>query len=294
MKNKILAGIAASSLVILGCAAIIFSKTHFHVSNSSASPEYIRETFNAYPQEIINAAFFNKEYEKNLCKKMSKQSDIIFKKLSSEEKKAIKNYTGCNTVASFIYGHDVSGETNNQALAHAKLISNLINQNRLEENICLYRGGTLLYLNDIISANDIESFLHANSKQDINYIVNKLNGKRLNLKGFTSTSTSFWEAMRFVKSYTTNVIDDEKSREHRKNGVGVLFIINAKKGLTYLPLMQHSLCAPENEVLLNRNLTLKIKKATFTIERDYDKGLFINPFGPYKILFLECETVNNN
>lgn len=290
MKNKILASIVASSLVVLGCTAIIFSGTHFHVSNSSQTTSTAPLECTAYNtlQKIIGTTFFNEEYEKNLCEKMSKKSDIIFNRLSNEEKEAIKNYTGCNPVAACIYGRNVSDETKNQALKYAKLISNLINQNRLEENIYLYRGGTLLYLKDIISNNDIESFLQTNNEQNINHIVNNLNGKCLNLKGFTSTSTSFEKAMRFVKSHS----DITKRSEYDKKGVGILFIINAKKGLTYLPLMQNSLYATENEVLLNRDLTLKIKKATFTIERNLDKKIHIQ--GPDKILFLECETINNN
>lgn len=292
MKNKILASIVASSLVVLGCTAIIFSGTHFHVSNSSQTTSTAPlecTTYNTL-QKIIGTTFFNEEYEKNLCEKMSKKSDIIFNRLSNEEKEAIKNYTGCNPVAACIYGRNVSNETKNQALKYAELISNLINQNRLEENIYLYRGGTLLYLKDIISNNDIESFLQTNNEQNINHIVNNLNGKCLNLKGFTSTSTSFEKAMKFVKSYS-GFVSDEKSREHYKNGVGILFIINAKKGLTYLPLMQNSVFHHENEVLLNRNLILKIKKATFKIERDIYKKYIDEPD---KMLFLECETVDNN
>ena len=66
------------------------------------------------------------------------------------------------------------------------------------------------------------------------------------------------------------------------------FMITAKKGVNYLPLMHHSLCYRENEVLLDRNVKLKIKSAMFKIERDPDKMIFI---GREKVLFLECETV---
>lgn len=61
-------------------------------------------------------------------------------------------------------------------------------------------------------------------------------------------------------------------------------------GKLFAPLMHHSLCYRENEVLLDRNVMLKIKSAMFKIERDPDKMIFICR---EKVLFLECETVNN-
>lgn len=292
MKNKALASIAVGSLVILGGAAIFFRtlscSSHATQTSSSAvkKAELVQMWYSSYSEDILNAAFFNDEYEKSISEKMSKNADIIFEKLSDAEKAAVKNYTGVNNISAFMNGFNFGEELNKTYANYANLISNLMSKNRLKEDIRLYRGSSVQCLNDLIS-NDgvIDAFLNANSEQDVNHIVSSLNGKFFIIRnGFTSTSTSFWEAARFV-----HCNNKERFRDS-KNGVGVFFMITAKKGVNYLPLMHHSLCYRENEVLLDRNVMLKIKSAMFKIERDPNKNLF---FPVNKILILECEAVNN-
>lgn len=227
------------------------------------------EWLSDYPQIIQTAALSKNNFNKEIFEKFSIQSNKIFNSLSNEEKEAIKDYTGLNRMTSYIRGYKFESEESEKLRKYVELIFNLINRTELQEDIIVFRGANAKCLEQIFTADEIQTISNSNNEDNINEYLKKLEGKIIKNNGFTSTSTSLWSATNFANCK-----------------ISTFFIINAKKGINYLPLMNNSICKSEDEVLFNRNLNLKINKVYFKI----NPRLFSTSCD--KCFIIECETVN--
>ena len=99
--------------------------------------------FYGYPKKVLYAYFYEEGFSKKLSDQMSKESDLIFRNLSDEEKSAIRNYTGVNNISAFLGGIKFSAEMSETFEKYAKLISGLIDKNHLKEDIILFQGNSL-------------------------------------------------------------------------------------------------------------------------------------------------------
>lgn len=210
---------------------------------------------------------------------MSRKSDIIFKGLSDIESEAVENYTGLNNVSAFMKNSGkFSPEFSETLRKYVDAISDLINKNHLEEEACLFRGIPNKDLSKIISADDVQRLSTATAETDVNDIFGRLNGKIVgNNTSFKSTTTCFDVARRFTDIRRSVGCD-----------LGVFLIINAKKGLSHLPIMHHSKFHNEHEVLLGRNVRFKITNAIFKVKSSSCGGLSWDD----KYLFLECNVMD--
>ncbi|MDO4199766.1 MAG: ADP-ribosyltransferase [Clostridia bacterium] len=281
--NKTLAyvaGAVGSCLVIGGIATVygIVSQKdskNSYVSKNNVSTS-VTSTYEKHYQKTVHPSGSNflydglPEKEKQVIKKMQDEADLIFKDLSDIEKAAIEEYTGPHQIIDFINGKKFNSKQSNLFKKYIELISNLIKKSHLEEDICLYRGTSSVCLNGTLSKDEIARILNVTCETGVNDILDKLKGKVFNgNKSFVSTSAFYHVAIGKIN----------RSRDE----VGVFMKIHAKKGLNYLPIMQHSRWPGEKEVLLDRNLKLKITDAKLEINSDLLDG---------RTLCLECETLN--
>lgn len=273
----IVAGVVGSLLAV-GSIAIGYgmfaNKSKTDASKSTSSSTTKTETGSLrtaqhkwlpdYPRPIQDD-YFNAK----LSKKMAKKADEIFKHLSYIENEAVRNYTGVNNVSAYLKGKVVFDAERSKTLSsYVEAISKLIDRNHLEEDVCLFHGTALKFLDRILfSSDDISKISCAADEAGVDAIIKNLNGRIFGSSNFRSTSTSWWRAMNFADPETP-----------------VLLIIDAKRGLGYLPIMNHSICRSEDEVLLNRYLKLKVNNAVFKVK----PCLF--PASD-RCLILECETV---
>ena len=263
--NKNLANTVAaiSSLVVIGGVAVGWG---FLINNTSPKTT----THNTDSTEVVLPMKPAKEviYDDEPSKKMAEKANSVFRNLSDMEMKAVQDYTGPHNVTDYIRGKKFDCKQSGLFKGYIDLISNLIQKSRLEEDIFLYRGTDLECLNKTLSQNDIERILNVTCETGINDILNQLKGKIFSSNEFfVSTSTS--------ADVAVGKINCKK---------GVFIKIHAKKGLSYLPIMQYSRWPGEKEVLLGRNLKLKITNAKFELNSRF--------FRVGRCLVLDCETVN--
>lgn len=243
----------------------IITKDSDNEESSGEEPEWLSE----YPQVIQRAASFKYEFNKEISEKFSIQSNEIFSLLSNDEKEAIRDYTGLNRMTSYIRGFKFNSEESEKLKKYIELLSDVINRNKLQEDITVFRGAGAACLKQLLTDDEIQYISNSSNEDDINQCLKKLEGKLVINDGFTSTSTSLWSARNFANCK-----------------ISTFFIIHAKKGTNYLPLISSSMCKSEDEVLFNRNLNLKINNIHFKINPRLASS------SCDKCFIIECETVN--
>lgn len=277
MKKTITNAMAIAGSLIISCVAVGYCLSAFK-TNTGAHSENYSQKFYPVTQLIEKRNIgYNHDEDPELFQRMCQRADIVLENISDMERLAISDYIGPNNIVEFLKGKKFDAKTNELLKKHISLISGLIKKSRLEKDAYLYRGTGLECLNEILSPNDIERISNVASESDANDIIDKIKGNVFSSnKFFVSTSTSPQVAI---------------GKIHQIGGVFIK--INAKKGLNYLPIMQYCVW-PEHEVLLDRNLKLKITNATFKLGQNE----ILQSIGPIisipptdRCLLLECETI---